>query len=401
MSFKNKEYIYNSYLTDIKSKVLSCQKINDSQFEILLDKTIFYPDMVGGQPKDEGTIDGHKVYDVIERNGDIYHIIDSFIEVGKFVSCNIDFDVRFDYMQQHTGQHILSCSFYHLYNAKTIGFHLSKDYTTIDIELTKITLDMINLVEEFANNIIYSNLEVETKIMKREDAIKTGLRKEPVNDEIIRVVKIGDKDNVACCGTPVSRSGEIGIIKIVKFEKYKKGTRITFLCGKRALKDFQYKNNAIHMISNSFSCNTTNLVSSIEKFKLLNGELQKKAHCMQLKINSFIVNNLINNCVEKNNINYIVDIVDNSDIKNIRHIANEITLKESFICILICYSNNKTNIVVSKSKNLDINATDLFNMIKDNYKLQGGGNNLLLQGAVNGDVSNDMLKNICKKLDLN
>lgn len=400
MSFKNKEYIYNSYLTKLKSKVLSCEKKDELKFEIVLDKTIFYPDMVGGQPKDEGTIDGNIVYDVIEKDGEVIHIIDSSLEVGKIVFSSINFDIRFDYMQQHTGQHILSCSFYHLYNAKTIGFHLSKEYTTIDIELSNITSGMISKIENFANNIIYDNLEVETKIMKREEAIKTGLRKEPVNDEVIRIVKIGDKDNVACCGTPVNRSGEIGIIKIVKYEKYKKGTRITFLCGKRALKDFQLKDDVIHTISNIFTCNFTNLVENIRKYKLLNGELQNKVHCMQLKISSIIINNLINKCIYRNNIYYIVDIIEDSDIKNTRYIATEITKKDNFICILICYSNEKTGIVVSKSKNLDINVTDIFKQIKVSYDLQGGGNDFLLQGTVNNDFSIDMLKNICKKLNL-
>lgn len=389
MSFEEKAYLDNSYLDIYKSKVTSCKLNSDNKYEVILDKTIFYPDLSGGQPKDEGTINGIEVIDVYEENGNIIHILDKQLE--GTVELKINFERRFDHMQQHTGQHLLSCAFNNLYNARTIGFHLSGSYTTIDLNVENFTKDMIKNVELYANQMIYDNLEIKTQILEHDEALKTGLRKKPVDDELIRLVKIGDKDNVACCGTHLNHTGEVGIVKIVKHEKYKSGTRVEFLCGKRALTDYIEKNNIIHELSNSFSCHPLVLIDNIEKFRKEKDLLNKKNSILQNKITEVKVNELINTSKTINNEKHIVQILDDVDMKQARFIATNITENDGFLCGFIIITEENCGIIIAQSSNLEYNLKEIYNKCAEIIGAKGGGSNRIIQGTSN----NTQLVNKC------
>ncbi len=156
MSFKQKKFLDNPYLDNIKSTVTSCILNDEKKYEVILENTIFYPHLSGGQPKDEGTVNGIEVLNVYEQDENIIHILPE-AAYGE-VELNINFEKRFDHMQQHSGQHILSCAFSNLYNAKTIGFHLSGEYTTIDLDIAEFDNDKIKNIEEYCNKIIYDNI---------------------------------------------------------------------------------------------------------------------------------------------------------------------------------------------------------------------------------------------------
>ncbi|QSX06948.1 metal-dependent hydrolase [Sedimentibacter sp. zth1] len=395
MSFDKKEYIYDSYKDKFRTKVTSCKLNDNQQFEVILDKTIFYPDMLGGQPKDNGTINGLKVLDVYEKDEEVIHILDNYVE-GE-VLLKIDFDKRFDHMQQHTGQHLLSCSFAHLFNAKTIGFHLSGEYTTIDLDVDFFTNDMIKDVEFYANQIIYDNLKVETKILSHEDAMKTGLRKQPVDDKLIRVVKIGEKDNVACCGTHVNFTGEIGIVKIVKYEKYKSGTRVEFLCGKRALIDYINKNLDINKLANSFSCHNTKLVENIEKHRLENSVALKKINSLQNKLYDYKAKEYIDNAKVLGNIKYIFVQNKDNDIKEDRMIISKIIENDNFLCGFVIKNGNNLNLIIAQSLNLNLDIKSVFKECSSLVGLKGGGNNRMIQGtSKSSDKFDELFKMLCK-----
>lgn len=237
-------------------------KERDKRFYLVLDKTAFYPEG-GGQPSDRGFIDGIAVLDVLEEGETIYHVLPSKPK-NKLVKCHVDRERRFDLMQQHTGQHLLSAVFYSLYEGETSSFHLGEDYVSIDISLTEITRDMLYQVESVTNEYIYKNLKIKSYIIDGDEIPRLPLRKLPSVSENIRIVEIDNFDYSPCCGTHVSTTGQIGIIKIVKIEKYKGVTRVYFKCGKRAFKDYSQKHDIVSNISASLSTPETELAPRVE-----------------------------------------------------------------------------------------------------------------------------------------
>ncbi len=389
MNSSKKIYQENSYLTDLKAKVLSCNKTNDT-YEVILDNTIFYPHMSGGQPKDEGTLNGLKVLNVIENNDEIIHYISE--PVSGIVNLSVDFVTRFDYMQQHTGQHILSCAFDDLYNAKTVGFHLSSDYTTIDLDIS-LTEDMIKNAELYANSIIYENPAVTARTLPYDEAISLNLRKPPLKLDYLRIIEIQDRDLIACSGTHVKSAGEVGIIKIVKLEKYKTGTRLEFLCGKRALKDYILKNDDINKLSALLTCRSDMIYDNLDKIKTENKDLKRNIINLKNKINDYIVKDLKESAEIINDIHFVFQQLDDVDPKDLRFISSKAVEDKNFIAVLISESDGLCSVCLAQSENLNYDLKYIFESCKVILNLKGGGNNRLMQGT--GDIldkNNECLK---------
>lgn len=382
----------NSYLTELEAEVVSCVK-KDDYYEVILNKTIFYPHMSGGQPKDTGTINNIEVYDVQEIGDVIIHKLR--VPISGKVLLAIDFDTRFDYMQQHTGQHILSYVFATLFNGKTVGFHLSDNYTTIDLNIT-LTDDMIQQVEQLSNKIIYENKIVNAKTYTYEDALKLNLRKDPIKLDTLRIVSIENYDKCACGGTHVKYTGEIGIIKVIKTEKHKDGTRVEFLCGKRALYDYQVKNKNIYDLSVLLTCRSDMILDNFEKVLSENKMIKKDANIINSQLNEYKARDYKNSAIVKDGISYIFLETD-TDVKDLRFICSKITEEENYVAVLVTEINNTCNLVIGQSKNLKLNIKNIFEQCKLLINGKGGGNNYLLQCS--GDILNgaeclELAKNI-------
>lgn len=369
----------DSYLTEIEAEVVSCIS-KDDHYEVILNKTIFYPNMSGGQPKDEGTINGMKVLDVQEHGDEIIHILKEPIS-GK-VSLSIDFNIRFDYMQQHTGQHILSYAFIELFKGNTVGFHLSDNYTTIDLDIA-LTDDMIEQAEQLSNKIIYENKKVTARTYAYEDALKLNLRKTPIKLDFLRIINIENYDYNACGGTHVNNTGEIGIIKVTKTEKYKSGTRVEFLCGKRALNDFILKNKNILDLSAILTCRADMILDNFEKILNDNKKLKKDNNNFKNELNEYKAGEIKNNTISKEGINYIFIKLD-KDVKDLRFICSKISEDDNYVTVLVSEIDNACNLVIGQSKNLKFNLKSIFEQCKSLINGNGGGNNYLLQCS--GDV---------------
>lgn len=379
MNSSKKIYQENSYLTTLDANVLNCTKA-DNLYEVILDNTIFYPHMSGGQPKDEGTINNIKVLNVIENDDEIIHVVSE--PLSDKVNLSIDFKTRFDYMQQHSGQHILSCAFADLYNGKTIGFHLSSNYTTIDIDIN-LTDDMIERVENYANDIIYQNKVITSKTLPYDEALKMNLRKAPLKLDFLRILEIQDYDLVACGGTHVKTTGEVGIIKIVKAEKYKIGTRVEFLCGRRALNDYISKHKDIMMLSTLLTCRSDMIFDNFDKVKNENKNLKKTIISLQNKINDYIVKELKDGAETKNNVNFIFKQIDNIDAKDLRFICSKVIEEENYIAFFMCETDTTCTICLGQSNNLNFDLKNIFETCKSIINAKGGGNDKLIQGTGN------------------
>jgi alanyl-tRNA synthetase len=258
-----KLYLDDPYLRRFTSAVSHIIDIEDRP-GIVLEKTLFYPSS-GGQPHDTGTINDIPVIDVFEdESRRVVHILAEPV-AGNRVEGRIDWQRRFDHMQQHTGQHLLSQAFVRAANAQTRSFHLGDQSSTLDVDQAGFSLTTIEAVEDLANRIIYENRPVMVHLVGKNELDQYPVRKPPAVEDKIRIVEIKDFDYSPCGGTHCSNAGEIGIVKIRRFENYKGGTRIHFLCGRRALKDYQEKSNIIRQIGEFLSAGEADLYNNIRK----------------------------------------------------------------------------------------------------------------------------------------
>lgn len=382
MNSSKKIYQENSYLTTLDAEVLSCNK-KDDLYEIILDKTIFYPHMSGGQPRDVGTINGLIVLNVIENGDEIIHVINE--PLSGTVLLSIDFETRFDYMQQHTGQHMLSYAFANLYNGKTVGFHLSSDYTTIDLDIS-LNNEMVEKVELYANQIIYDNRNITFQTLPYDEAMKLNIRKTPPKLDFLRIMEIECSDIIACGGTHVKSTGEVGIIKIVKIEKHKSGVRVEFLCGKRALKDYLFKHNDVLNLSNILTCKTNMIFDNFNKVIIENKNLKKNIISLQNELNEYRAKELKSHSIIKNNVNFIFEKLHEFDIKDLRYICSKCVEDDNYVSVLISESDLICSIILGQSENLNYDLRNIFEKCKVLLNAKGGGNNKLIQGT--GDILN-------------
>lgn len=375
-----KLYYENPYTKEFTAEIINVIEKNNKYY-VELDKTYFYPEG-GGQPSDTGYINSIPVTYVLEEDSKIYHVMDVKPLKIHRVKCNIDWEKRYDHMQQHLGQHILSACLFELFNANTIGFHLGKNFSTIDIDKL-LANEEIKATEKMANKIIFDNISVEILYPTNSELKKLPLRKisPKVNDQI-RVVKIGDIDINACCGTHPNSTIEVQIIKISKYEKYKNGTRIEFLCGSRAVSDYTLKHDSIQKMSTILSCNENSLISEVER---LSGELNKalsEKAALKSEVANYEIKEILASCESIQNIKIIKSIYDNVDLKYINLLASKLVSFPSVIALFGVKSNDKAQLIFMCSKELKI--VSMNSLLKDAITLidgKGGGSNFSAQGG--------------------
>lgn len=231
----------------------------EGQPAVVLDRSAFYP-TGGGQPHDTGTLHDSRssttvrVVDVIERETDeaVLHILDRPLDAGE-ITGEVDWERRFDLMQQHTGQHILSAAFLERFEANTVGFHLSNEYSTIDLDRAPVSAEELTEVETLANSIVFENRPAVARFVPDEEIPSLPLRKPLAHEGPVRVVEIPEFDCSACGGTHVRAAGQVGLIKIIRSERRGTETRIEFVCGYRALTDYRAKNTTVMNLAREFT----------------------------------------------------------------------------------------------------------------------------------------------------
>ena len=231
-----KLYYINAYLSEFDATVVSCEPRGEG-FDVILDKTAFFPEE-GGQYSDRGYIGSARVEEVILSDGIIHHYSDKPLKAGEYVSCRIDFDERYEKMQCHSGEHILSGLIHELYGLNNVGFHLGAIEVTMDVD-APLTREQLDRVEELANEIIYKNVEITTQFPKAEELSSLEYRSKLELKDNVRIVRIGEYDACACCAPHVKYTGEIGCIKILDFAKLRGGIRIRITAGRRAMREFR------------------------------------------------------------------------------------------------------------------------------------------------------------------
>ena len=277
-----KLYYADPFLKTFTATVLDCQP-GKNGFIVTLDRTAFYPEG-GGQPADQGTLDGAAVTDVHEKNGVVLHNVDSAVEIGKTVTGVIDWARRFDHMQQHSGEHICSGLICGRCHCDNVGFHMGTYMVTIDFN-ADIPWEELLEIEAQANQYIYEDhpIDIQSHRGAELDAIDYRSKKPLEGD--VRIVAFPGADCCACCGTHVLRSGQVGLVKFLSVQKFREGVRIELLCGKRALDYLSRTWEQAKTIGQRLSVKPVDAAAAVER---LEHELSAaKLRCAQLEESVF------------------------------------------------------------------------------------------------------------------
>lgn len=269
----NKLYYDSAYIKEFEAQVLSCQE-GKKGWEITLSATAFYPEG-GGQPADTGILGNVRVTDVHEKDGQVVHYTDGPLPVGEMVRGVIDWDRRFQHMQEHSGEHLVSGLIHQRFGYDNVGFHMGTDEVTIDFNGVLEWEDLM-AIEEKANGMIWENLEISAVYPEKDELDAMEYRSKKELTGAVRIVSIPGGDVCACCGTHVERTGEIGLVKFLSMIHYKGGVRISLLCGKRAVEDYERKRDQVQKISVLLSARPGEIARAVEKLKEDEAKLQEK-----------------------------------------------------------------------------------------------------------------------------
>ena len=374
---KNKLYYQDAYIQTFTARVLKQEVDEAGNWYIVLDQTSFYP-TGGGQPHDIGTIAGKKVVNVEEIDGQIRHYLESHLQDSTVeVSSTIDWDRRFDHMQQHAGQHILSAAFEQLFDYKTVGFHLGADNLTIDLEADNLAEDDIKKVEELANRIILENRPIESKWVTEEELSNYALRKETKVKEDIRLVIIPDFDYSGCGGTHPKATGEVRAIKILDWERQRKKVRVQFACGNRVIKLLGDKQRVLLGLTKLLNAPEKEMEQAIIRL-LENGKRLEKA--LDQSKESLLLYEA-KELLEKNN--YIVaEVFQNRTIQELQKLARLVIAEDDAALVFFVSKNeSRLQLVCARGASRTENMKTLIGEILPLINGKGGGNDSFAQGG--------------------
>ncbi len=369
-----KLYEVNPYIKEFTAKVLECIAIDDF-YKIVLDKTAFFPEG-GGQAADIGDLGNAKVFDVQIKDPNIYHYTNEPLEINSEVECKIDFDRRFNFMQNHTGEHIVSGIAHKLFGVNNVGFHLGEELVTIDFD-KELTCEQLQEVEYLANQKVWQNLPVKAYFPTDEELKNTDYRSKKEIDGALRLVEIKDTDICACCAPHVNFTGEIGVIKLLDTERMRGGIRIVLKCGRFALWDYQNKFENIVKIGSLLSAKQENTAEAVQKLDEKCTLANQKITQLKNKIAEMTVATATNqdNCI----------FVDDCDVKDLQIMADKLHKNLGGIRAVFSGSGENYSFAICGE---DQELQEIFAKFKSQFTVRGGGRGGMIQGTMTATQEN-------------
>lgn len=268
----------NGHIRQFEATVIECKE-TEKGFLILLDKTSFFP-AGGGQAADEGTLGGEKVYDVFEENGNIYHLTKAPLESGRIVHGEIDWDIRFVRMQNHTGEHLVCGVAHSLFGCENTGFHMGTFGITADLSIL-LDSQQVHEIERLANKAVFENVPVKVFYPDEEQLKTLDYRSKLDLTDNVRLVEIEGYDLCACCAPHVLNTGEIGMIKILEHSSNRGGTRLLIKCGCDAYEDYCHKAQSVAAVSASLCAKQEEIAQAVEALKAEKAKLEFEIESMK------------------------------------------------------------------------------------------------------------------------
>jgi alanyl-tRNA synthetase len=390
MPMTDRLYYDRPYLREFDATVRAVLERGD-QFVITLDQTAFYPTS-GGQPYDTGALGPLRVVDVVdEDDGSIGHVVDRTAGArpspGDSVHGVIDWARRFDHMQQHTGQHVLSAAFDKLFAARTVSFHLGSAVSTIDLA-NEMTADRIAAAEAEANRIVWEDRRVTIRYATAEEAAGLPLRKESGRGGTLRLIDVDQFDLSACGGTHVERTGSIGTIAVSSWERFKGGQRLEFLCGGRALGRFRSLRDIVAAGGRSLSVVAEDLPAAIERIQAEAKEQRRAVSGLQTELTRYRADELAASAEEvrlkpdvasQAAVRLVLRAVD-GDANALKALASAIASRPGRIVVLVSASRPALT-VVARSADVALAANQIVSALTTMFGGRGGGKQDLSQGG--------------------
>ena len=363
-------YYEDAYCREFDARVMDCRE-GKQGWEVVLDQTAFYPEG-GGQPADEGTLGEAKVLDVKEGGEEVIHLCNRPLEPGSTVHGTLDWDRRFRFMQQHSGEHIFSGIVHRIFGYDNIGFHMGKDCVTVDFS-GMLSEEDIAQVERAANEAVLADLEILEDYPSREELGRLDYRSKKELEGQVRIITIPGSDVCACCGTHVKRTGQIGPIKAVASEHYKTGIRISLQIGWKALEDYEEKHRNIKEISALLSAPPQETAEAVRK---LQEQLQElKAANVALKQKQ--LDRLVEEVPEGTG--RVIRFVEDLNPVEVRMLADRLAQKADFVAVFSGNDGEGYKYVMC-SASMDVAA--LGKKFNEALNGRGGGRNPMVQGSV-------------------
>ncbi|MRH45103.1 alanyl-tRNA editing protein [Aquibacillus halophilus] len=376
-----KIFYKDPYIKSFTAKVIKQRQDHEGKWYVVLDKTAFYP-TGGGQPHDIGSLNGSNVERVDDVEGEVRHYVQAPIDEIDNVKGEINWLIRFDHMQQHAGQHILSATFEELFGFKTVSFHLGKELCTIDLDIPELSLRDAEKAEGYANQIILENRPIEARWMNKEEVDQYELRKELSVEENIRLVIIPGFDYNGCGGTHPDTTGQVVAIKLLNWEKQRQRIRLEFVCGDRVRNQLGKKQSIINQLNQLLSSPEANLVTVVERLLKNEKEMGKSLQETREKLFNYEVTELTNNYEVINGTNVVGKVFDELSMKELQKIAKLVVgNKKDVVAILINTTKAKLQLVVARGSEVNLSMSEL---IKNSLLIidgKGGGNEELAQGG--------------------
>ncbi len=377
-------YYTDAYLQQYESAVTSCAPAGP-HFEVGLAATAFYPTS-GGQPHDLGMLGGRRVLEVIDREeAGVAHVVDGPLEVGAAVTGVIDWPRRFDHMQQHTGQHVLSAAFELVCRARTEGFHLGTASASIDLH-RGLTPDEIAAAEDEANRIVWQDRQVRVRFVTADEAAALPLRKESGRAGTLRLIDIADFDLSACGGTHVASTGGIGVIAVTAWEKFRGGTRVEFLCGRRALTRLRQWRDALATTNRVLSVAPAELAPAIERLQGENKTLGRTIRTLQEQLAGHLAAELVTIGAAVNGRVVVAQALDGWDAPGLKAVGAAVAATPG-ACAAVFSTTSPALVVIARAADVPIDAAAVLKALVARFGGKGGGKPDLAQGGgLAGDV---------------
>lgn len=381
-----KLYDRDAYATEFEADIISCEpnKADDKRFDIILNQTLFFPEE-GGQSPDMGMLGGYRVVDVQIKNGVITHTVDTSavdccevekkaeLAAGVHVQGKIDWQHRFYNMQQHSGEHIFSGIVHSRFGFENVGFHLSDSVVTMDFSGV-ISPEDIAEVEHEVNVAISKNIPIEVTYPSRDELAQLEYRSKIEIEGQVRIVTVPGYDVCACCAPHVKRTGEIGMLKVMNYQNYKGGVRVSILCGFRALEAFRQKCDIISELMGIFTTNQEAIVDNVTKLKAVNQSLKSELGTAKSALLDYKVAELPTDT--DNAVLFECGI----DTNTARNCVNALVEKYSGFSAFFMGNDEDGYSFIIGSKNADCNTVAA--ALRNKLGARGGGKPVMVQGSV-------------------
>ena len=362
-------YFDDAYRTNFTATVLAQTDV-DGRTVLLLDRTCFYP-AAGGQPHDTGILAGAPVVEVIAQDDQILHVLAAPVAVtdGATVAGAIDWERRYDHMQQHTGQHLLSQVFIRLYGYETVAVHIGAGEATLDLAADA-SAEAVAAAEAMANRLAYTALPVKTYFV--DDAALTTLpvRRPPKVSGLVRIVEIDGYDYSACGGTHLHTTAEVTPLKIVRQERRRGQTRITFKCGLRAWRDYAEKHGMLVAIAGIFSNEIAAAPGLVQRAQEMNRDLQRQVAELEERLALAEVDGLLAAAPQVAGRRVVSQLYLDRSVDALKTTAAQLRSQAQTVALLATTGGGKLTVIFALSDDLDLH---MGNLLRDTLRVFGGG----------------------------